>query len=249
MIHGNEKNLVQICVKCGNDSDKWSRRQTRKKERRAVEVEIERMRLDNEMRDEDLPEREKLWGASHYSSRPLRRWLESQVGRKWDDVWSDLCQRHDRRKWANWKLIEHVKQGVKTQPTSWQRGHWWALVVDENGILCREVDFERIPWPHYGNNRIGYTETKEWLQDRKVGKFEGEFYWLDKDWSKWGRQRYTHRSSHSNRYVFTSWRKGPGYKLGQKLTEEEVDFLMSLTGNDYRCVVMNAKRYADNSVE
>lgn len=46
--------------------------------------------------------------------QPLRRYLERQVGRPWNEVWQDVCRRTDIRSKAQWHLRLHVELEVET---------------------------------------------------------------------------------------------------------------------------------------
>lgn len=88
-------------------------------------------------------------GDWEFSDRlaPLDRWINKQHGRKWDDVFSEICKKADYRNVRGRHLIEHVLDYVWVQNSnrSW-RNHWFItglykgqVHVDENGILI-------VPW-------------------------------------------------------------------------------------------------------
>lgn len=82
---------------------------------------------------------------------PLKRFLIKNVGRKWDDVWSDICQHTDLRTIRGRHLREHVGFWVEQQikfdaegnPMSIGGGSFFPLssgnlyVHPETGILMR----------------------------------------------------------------------------------------------------------------
>jgi len=43
---------------------------------------------------------------------PLRKYIMSQVGRPWNDVWSDICKHADVRNIRGWHLREHARREV-----------------------------------------------------------------------------------------------------------------------------------------
>jgi len=69
---------------------------------------------------------------------PLRKFLKSQCGRKWNDVYSDICKQVDRRCIRGYHLHTHVDGMVERYAPAWA-GYikWWrrSLYVDEEGIL------------------------------------------------------------------------------------------------------------------
>ena len=40
--------------------------------------------------------------------KPLRRWLDKQVGRPWNDVWGEVCRQFPRRALMNKHLQDHL---------------------------------------------------------------------------------------------------------------------------------------------
>ena len=79
---------------------------------------------------------------------PLRRYLEKQVGRHWDDVYSELSKRvKGRRTLRGWHLDEHIWMEVDTQAKleawygvyTWR--YWWGqLYIDYDGYLRKAPD-------------------------------------------------------------------------------------------------------------
>jgi hypothetical protein len=70
----------------------------------------------------------------------VKRYLASQAGRPWADVYSELCRRYDRRTLKGWHLIdEHIRLDVEFTA----RWAWWTYMdrppkgpwIDSKGIL------------------------------------------------------------------------------------------------------------------
>src|SRR6185437_4018339 len=43
---------------------------------------------------------------------PLRRWLQKQVGRNWNAIWSEVCVVLDKRSLTGQHIINHIKWDV-----------------------------------------------------------------------------------------------------------------------------------------
>jgi hypothetical protein len=80
---------------------------------------------------------------------PLKRYLHSKVGQPWNDVYSDLCQRFDRRNIAGRHLLDHAYGEVEhhvefcngipyARVSSFSAYTLWGsfYVHPETGILC-----------------------------------------------------------------------------------------------------------------
>jgi len=70
---------------------------------------------------------------------PLYRWLESNCGRPWDDVYSEFCAVTDRRSIRGHHLWTHLDGYVnwgQHYPIWWRR--WTSFYMDEEGILQQD---------------------------------------------------------------------------------------------------------------
>lgn len=92
---------------------------------------------------------------------PLRRYLEKQVGRPWDKVYSDICERIDRRNTVQHHIHQHIEDfvvtkvvvvaGVLCHRDGWrglqplEDSRWHGLYVDpSSGLLRRNKGRERL---------------------------------------------------------------------------------------------------------
>lgn len=98
---------------------------------------------------------------------PLYRWLKKQVGRCWDDVYSELCRKADSRTIRGWHLRQHVDMwvSIKLEEPFWK----WKPFYVEDGILTKREDPPRRK-PERDPN---VWRTSESLELRKI---EGVWY-------------------------------------------------------------------------
>ncbi len=94
------------------------------------------------------------WRTKYFSDNlsPLRRWLRSQIGKPWDSVYSELCQKIETKTLVGQHLLSHLWQLVEREvifvdglPYSLRHryrinplGYWHQglYVHPETGILC-----------------------------------------------------------------------------------------------------------------
>lgn len=99
---------------------------------------------------DSLPEREKIraqygwrdWSFGDHIN-PLNRWLEKQVGRPFDKVYSEFCKHIDSRCLRGWHARDHFWMEVSTYEerlVRLEKRWYWPkrFYVDRNGILCKE---------------------------------------------------------------------------------------------------------------
>ena len=120
---------------------------------------------------EDLPQRESM-GSPHshwHSSKernthwaPLKRYLDKQVGRRWDDVYSEIRQTFVSSKSVDHDVLERVARTVMTRGLFVDNGVVLEhspygepsppvdlYVHPETGLLCRPERWPR--WKGFGN--------------------------------------------------------------------------------------------------
>ncbi|GET35702.1 hypothetical protein [Microseira wollei] len=104
---------------------------------------------------------------------PLRRWLFSKVGQHWDDIYSELCQRIDKRTTTGQRLFSHVWDLVErdvvlidgvlysksNREYHFANGRWRRLrkqvyVHPDTGILCFVEKPPREPKPAKEDDRL-----------------------------------------------------------------------------------------------
>lgn len=86
---------------------------------------------------------------------PLYRCLEKQVGRPWNDIFSELCRYYDRRSMVGLHVHQHLRDRINRNVYFDHEGQVcnvrfgalssWRLFVDQNGILRRASDYNK-PW-------------------------------------------------------------------------------------------------------
>jgi len=65
----------------------------------------------------------------------LWRWLESRIGRQWDEMYSEFCRENDRRSLKGWHLHAHLSYEVANAGFPRQSSNWRRYAVDANGTL------------------------------------------------------------------------------------------------------------------
>lgn len=125
--------------RAGRWRERYSTRVERQQFRRYLRVTSADEALDLGVRPE---RRNDYWGTSFTDRlKPVERFLAARAGRPWDDVFSELCSKFDRRSLLGWHLIDgHVLRHLVGFSASSGRyylsfpprsGAW----VDERGIL------------------------------------------------------------------------------------------------------------------
>lgn len=99
----------------------------------------------------------KTWKRSKYFDdhlAPLRRWLHSQVGQPWDDVYSQICDRLDGSTVTGRHVLSHLWHFVELHVVLIDglpyekhcqdfRSKFKFFVHPDTGILCRVKDFSK----------------------------------------------------------------------------------------------------------
>lgn len=131
-----DKRLHEEVIECGRYNGGRRNKKSREDGRRRV--------LQNQARRGGMPYRERICPVFKRTAfddnlEPLTRFLQSNVGRKWDDVYSELSQKLDKSSVTGLHVFQHLWGFVDLHPLSPKR-RWltWAkfFVHPENGVLC-----------------------------------------------------------------------------------------------------------------
>lgn len=118
------------------------------------------------------------WGRKEFSDvlGPLSRWLEKQLGRPWDAIYSELCANLDKRKVTHKHVLDHVKSWVDlhvylgTDGVYYPKdgGHVWRFFVNpETGLLSKQPKKEAPQKP----KDVTKIKVSEWEHYEKIGGF------------------------------------------------------------------------------
>ena len=129
-----------------------------------------------------LPVRRPVYKSFADKTAPVYRWLDSQVGRRWDDVRSELMTKFDPRTTAGRHIIfDHVLPDVALPGRVIDRWSRPRYDVDENGLLrklhgrSRYIKKKDKREPITNNKR---QEILKWLGVRKIGVVGQKFFWF-----------------------------------------------------------------------
>jgi hypothetical protein len=100
-----KKNLARTAIE-GGRANKYERRTSSQVERVRVRALLRAAVFDDELPDRRaLPRRLPVRPEFHDKLNPLKKWIVSQSGRRWDDVWSELHGMFDVRKTSGRHLL------------------------------------------------------------------------------------------------------------------------------------------------
>jgi hypothetical protein len=178
---------------------------------------------------EDAPTRES-YGARYREKNlnenlaPLSRFLRRQVGRRWDDVYSEICaqvdvgsavQKHVRDHLENLVELRTYRQGGKLWSASRRYGRPWPLEPGrrEKLYVCSETGILRALPPAGRRSRPppdpDLRTLSEWVQLRRI---DGQWYRLELALLP---SNADDLASCSDLYLREPLRSLPGWKLNQ----------------------------------
>ncbi len=125
---------------------------------------------------------------------PARRWLDAQVGRPWNKVYSDLRSRFDSRTIAGKHVVDdHLLAMVRHVD---EPNRYWAhrmLVIDKHGILRKPALYGR-------SYRKLRKEVERWAAKRSCTLTHRGWRWVRKQ-AKGPRCAFGHRCTHAKHYM------------------------------------------------
>lgn len=182
--------------------NKFERYQSNAEVRAAQRDYLKEVMADPEFAYEDeIPERQTVYKDFRDKLRPIYRWLDSKVGRPWDEVRSEVFQAFDTRTTAGRHILfDHLLREVVDSESGFDnhgnmadpdipvehskgRRSYWSVAdyyVDQEGILRTRDERRRRRW-RYTEGRVtdqNYKDAAAWLANRMVMEEGGKYYWL-----------------------------------------------------------------------
>lgn len=186
-----KKNLARTVIEGGRyTGNKWDRRNSHAENRAEARNYMKEVSLDPDNYDEyDIEPTEHVYKDFRDKLSPMYRWLNAQVGRLWDDVYSDVKKSFDTRTTAGRHIVyDHLLSSVEVTEnpryswryrpedptTSYSQNDFY---VDAEGILQKKRYLGRRSYymkaQPFDTNRIA-----NWLNGRIVGKVGNKLFWF-----------------------------------------------------------------------
>jgi len=194
------KRLSKTAIEGGRRGfNKWERRHSHAEVRAEERDYLKQVMADADLADEvEIGEKRPIMKEFSDKLNPMYRWLESQVGRPWDEVRSEIFTKFDTRTTAGRHItFDHLlrqvtdtqsgfdKRGRMVEPNipvvshDGRRRSYFSFAdyyVDQSGILCK------APTHSYGNyeriSEIEFRDAEVWLSNCMVMEKEGKLHWL-----------------------------------------------------------------------
>jgi len=186
-----KKNLAKTTIEGGRARfNKWERRNSFTVERASERDYCHFLKDNPDFSDEDdvfITQKEKVRKEFDDKLGPMYRWLHSQVGRLWDDVKSDVCEKFDSRTTAGRHILyDHLLSSVEEVPDL-RFGRFYKseedyittnykndFYVDEDGILRAKImKPRRSKTPKFNTQAVA-----NWLGGRIVGRVGDKLFWF-----------------------------------------------------------------------
>lgn len=171
------KNLARTIIEGGRTRwSCWFRRHTIREHRAAERAVLRRVHTTGELDEVIFVRRQSAYTSFHDKLGPARRWLDSQVGRPWNLVRSDLLQRFDTRTTPGRHIVfDHMLPWVEDDGL---RFVWREFHVDAHGFL-RRLTRKRYRHIRHPEALPRPEKTLEgWLAGRRVGERGALLFWF-----------------------------------------------------------------------
>lgn len=186
-----KKNIARSAIEGGRYKyNKYKRRNSHRKVRASERDYCNKAEYDSENIDSfEIRVKDKVYKDFRDKLAPMYRWLASQVGRAWNDVFSEITQKFDTRTTAGRHIVyDHLLSSVEITPRIRRKyeslpvdpysSHYNNdFYVDNDGILCKK---QYIPRGHYSDPLPKFDTVKftKWLNGRIVAQVGNKFFWF-----------------------------------------------------------------------
>ena len=175
------RNLARTVIEVGRTTaSKWGLKQLRRLDRRKARNYCRSALLDDleELGSAPLRGRRDYSFSQEDKLGPAKRWLDSKVGQKWDDVYSELTEKFRGGGIALSHVVdEHIMNWVNhTGDVQYRR--YDEYIVDDEGILRRNPEYKLTKYRYrWSVERKHREEAVKWAGARKVIVHRGRNYW------------------------------------------------------------------------
>jgi hypothetical protein len=219
--------------------NKFERREASRIERQAMRAYARRLVWDPAY-DEGCvrPRRDPVGPSFADRFTPFHRFIDSWVGRRWDDLYAELRRRFDVRTAKGWHLVLDHFRGASSSfgggmtrregDVNWMYADWF---IDADGYIRRAP---RIPYRSYADRKPP-ADFDAWHADRKVGPRGARFFWfVPTSGTQTVLRERSVEGPEKNRYGFTTYVNVEvpefvtAYRQDRALTPNEVAYYMAL---------------------
>ena len=186
------KNLARTVIEGGRCGYYKSEVRQRAREERAESRDwLRAVRYEPDLADEDLdPRRTSVSACFADKLRPIYRFLDSNVGQRWNDVRSELFSKFDTRTTpGRHVLFDHLLRDVREEGKEAIERRYARYFVDEEGFLHSErrdadqAGSKLLPSATQSVvrrpvRRYDMSKVAAWLGSRKVGKTGAHLSWF-----------------------------------------------------------------------
>ena len=180
-----KKHLARTAIEGGRASyNQFERRNSHVAERQGARAFCDAARFAD---GDDLPaapRRQPVHPSFSDKLQPVYRWLDRQIGRRWDDVYAEIRARFDARTTAGrhilyCHMLREVDRFGEVALTWWR----FDLVIDERGILRAAEDYvgrgrHRRARRAYPGRTVSDCAMQAWAAGRKVGLRGEVAFWF-----------------------------------------------------------------------
>lgn len=232
------KKLQHTVIEGGRTNrNKWDRRNSYSLERLSKREFCRRVTIDSEASDDiSINERKNIYKEFNDKLGPMYRWLHSQVGKPWKDIYSQIRKKFDARTTAGRHILfDHLLRSVQLNheyhyntyhyhPDNLNVSYYHHdFYVDDNGVL-REKEY--ISRNSNKPPKFNTQSIANWLHGRIVGKVGNKLFWfmpVDKNKKYGGIKREWKTIWKYDLMFFYNWQK-PIYAKNKEGILEIIDY-------------------------
>lgn len=171
------KNISRTVIEGGrakrNQQDRYL---SNRKLRAEVRDDLHHASQLSDIEDYDVPaKRQKVRKEFEDKLGAVRRWMESRVGKPWDETFSELTKKFDTRNMASRHVVvDHILGDITFSLDDIHNyGNFW---VDDRGLLQKDL----TSWRYKARHRRTWTgsDLSLWANNRKVSLINGRLFWM-----------------------------------------------------------------------
>ena len=255
------KDLSKTIIEGGRaNSNKYERRHSHAEQRGHEKEYLQNIKNDPESADDfSIKEKRKVYKQFSDKLSATYRWMDSKVGQKWDDVYSEIMVKFDTRTTAGRHVVhDHLLSNVTDTRSGRDRYGYIAAnkesystrspyyFVDVDGILRKNDKRSRTKYfwaPRTKEYEDLLRQVGNWISGRMIGEKGGKYYWLASnsdiwkaEWSDFEESTRYGTKSGSFKLKYFVWENSEYYQQDYQLSSLNILYYAKRTGDHWEWI-------------
>lgn len=207
----------------GGRANRSERRAEIKSERAEQKAFLAKCVLDPEYSDEDfITEMRPVRKEFNDRFGAFTRYIDSNIGRSWNNVYSELKEKFSEESMKDWHMMLHMKQSIDIHG-EYKVGFYWPTYYVDSDHILRKRKKEKFKFKADLSQERA-NDIVRWLDKRFIHMVDGVLYWYVRE----NREETVQVTAYYARIAYSIYSNNSYAREDGRLTPEEVNYFRAL---------------------